>query len=85
MQFLNTEFHKEDEFSRIESGLQAIETLVACTKQFPNYDLNKDTKEMYVDKDFIKFGVNFIKNYEVKENGSEEKLSVQNGEYKVEN
>ena len=36
-------------------------------------------------KDFIKFGVNFIKNYEVKENGSEEKLSVQNGEYKVEN
>ena len=46
MQFLNTEFHKEDEFSRIESRLQAIETLVACTKQFPNYDLNKDTKEM---------------------------------------
>ena len=87
----NTEFDMEDAFSKIESGLQAFETLVACTKQFPNYNLNKDTEEMYVDKeftiykDFIKFGVNFIKNYEVKDNETEEKLSVENGEHPMEN
>ena len=88
---LNAEFDMEDAFSKIESGLQAFETLVACTKQFPNYNLNKDTEEMYVDKeftiykDFIKFGVNFIKNYEVKDNETEDKLSVEDGEHPMEN
>ena len=73
----------------------AFEKLLACTKQFPNYDLNKNTKEIYVDKenyiyrDFIKCGVDFIKNYEVtvnnhevkvKVNDPEEKLAVENAE-----
>ena len=91
---LNAEFDMEGAFNQIELGVQAFEKLVACTKQFPNYDLNKNTEEMYVDKenfiyrDFIKCGVDFIKNYEVNFNDTEvkvkvidleEKLAVENG------
>ena len=86
---INAEFDMEDAFNKIELGLQAFEKLVACTKQFQNYDINKNAEEMYVDKqdfiykDFIKCGVDFIKNYEVKVNNPEVKVKVENAEEKL--
>ena len=57
----------DEVFSKLEEGLEAFEKLEYCMNLFPNYDLKKDLKESYVEKEnaivkkFIKTGILFVK------------------------
>jgi hypothetical protein len=56
----------------MDAAVSAIDTLIACKKRFPNYDLNEDLDQSYdaqkdaIFKDFIKFGVQLVKSYDVR-------------------
>ena len=65
---LNEEFNMgEVDYVKLEEGLEAFGKLLSCMKQFPNYNLSKDLDEAYIFeenaimKEFIKFGVKFVK------------------------
>ena len=82
---INNEFEMEEAFNKIEAGLAAIDTLIACKKRFPNYDLNEDLDQIYktdkdtIYKEFIRFGVQLVEN-EVKEkeiDSTKEELKVE--------
>ena len=84
---LNNEFDMEDVFNKMDAAVAAIDTLLAFKKRFPNYDLNMDLDQMYeatkdaIFKDFIKFGVQLVENYEVRQteaSDQEEKELVEN-------
>ena len=57
----------EVDYVKLEEGLEAFGKLLSCMKQFPNYNLSKDLDEAYIFeenaimKEFIKFGVKFVK------------------------
>ena len=59
--------------------LAAFANLIACQKQFSNYDLNLDLDRMYetkkdaIFKDFVKCSVEFVQEYNVKESDASEK------------
>ena len=65
---INKEYNMDDVFSKLEEGLEAFEKLESCMNLFPNYDLEKDLEEPYVDKEnaimkkFIKTGIKFVIN-----------------------
>ena len=64
---INKEYNMDDVFSKLEEGLEAFEKLESCMNLFPNYDLEKDLEEPYVDKEnaimkkFIKTGIKFVR------------------------
>ena len=69
---INKEYDMDDVFNKLEEGLEVFEKLVSCMNLFPNYDLKRDLEESYLEKKnsmvkkFIKSGVSFVKNNEVK-------------------
>ena len=69
---INKEYDMDDVFNKLEEGLEVFEKLVSCMNLFPNYDLKRDLEESYLEKEnsmvkkFIKSGVSFVKNNEVK-------------------
>ena len=65
---LNIEYDMDEVFNQIDVGLEAFEKLVACMKEFPKYNLNKDLDQSYpkdsnIFKEFIKCGVDFVTAY----------------------
>ena len=87
---LNCEFDMEEAFNKIEAGLAAIDTIIACKKRFPMYNLNDDLDQIYeaqtdqIFKEYIKFGVQLIES-EVKVNEKEiddikEKVEISPGQ-----
>ena len=64
---INKEYDMDDVFNKLEQGLEAFEKLASCMNIFPNYDLNKDLEESYIEKEnavmikFIKTGFKFLK------------------------
>ena len=60
----------EEVFDKLEIGLEAFEKLVICSLNLPKYNLKKDLETIYhqkenaIVKDFIEWGVNFVKTHQ---------------------
>ena len=68
---LNDEFGMEDAaYVKLEEGLEVFGKIVSCMKQFPHYKLGEDLDKAYIFegnaimKEFIKFGVEFVKKHD---------------------
>ena len=80
----NNEFNMEDVFDRLDIGFEAFEKLVAFRSKHSKYNLVKDLEGMYegkenfIVKDFIKWGENFVRTYqvvhEIEEEGESEEM-----------
>ena len=81
---INNEFNMEDVFDRLDIGFEAFEKLVAFRSKHSKYNLVKDLEGMYegkenfIVKDFIKWGENFVRTYqvvhEIEEEGESEEM-----------
>ena len=62
----------EEAYDHIEAGLDAFEKLILCTQKFPKFNLDEELDTVYEDlaivKDFVKWGVKFVKNYQIDAN-----------------
>ena len=68
---LNKDYNIEEIYNQVEAGISALERLLVFSKLVPTFDVEKDIEDAYgedirIEKDFIKFGLNFVKTFEAK-------------------
>ena len=67
---INKDFDMDKIYDDVETtGLSALERFLEFSRLFPSFDVNADIENAYVkenevEKDFMKFGLKFIKNYQ---------------------
>ena len=73
---LNKDYNIEEIYNQVEAGISALERLLDFSKLVPTFDVEKDIEDAYgenirIEKDFIKFGLNFVKSFEANSNKAE--------------
>ena len=68
---LNKDYNIEEIYNQVEAGIYALERLLVFSKLVPSFDVVKDIEDAYgedirIEKDFIKFGLNFVETFEAK-------------------
>ena len=68
---LNKDYNIEEIYNQVEASISALERLLVFSKLVPTFDVEKEIEDAYgedirIEKDFIKFGLNFVKTFEAK-------------------